>query len=159
KKTRYYDYLTDTFALSPNGPGNNLTTTKAFPAYNAAFSRFCSGTLAAPGQLYNAATGKGYKSPLYSPNEDPADEGRTFGVTMSGQATQLPRLGLFSWENTVPAFNQSDTTVVMGDEDGPSDGSEMWVYVGTKQSTGSPTEKAGLQNGTNYVVRIGGHAT
>ena len=51
-------------------------------------------------------------------------------------AVALPRHGLFSWENTVPANNKSKTTVVMGQEDGPGDGSQLWTYVGTKQCIG-----------------------
>ena len=155
---RYYDYLTDTYAASPNGPGQNITTGKPFPAYNAAFNRFCSGTLTGDGQLFNPATGKGYDDRLYFANEEGGDESRVFAVTMAGKAVQLPRLGLFSWENTVPARNQSDTTLVMGQEDGPSDGSQLWVYAGTKTNSGGPVDRAGLTNGTDYVVRTGGGA-
>ncbi len=73
-------------------------------------------------------------------------------MTKEGDATALPRLGLFSWENTVPAPNESDTTLVMGQEDGPGNGSQPWVYVGTKQKSGSPVDKAGLTNGDDHVL-------
>ena len=59
---------------------------------------------------------------------------------------QLPRLGLFSYENTVPAHNRTDTTLVIGGEDG-ADG-QLWIYAGVKQAGGSPFERAGLTNGT-----------
>ena len=155
---QYWDYLTDSYAASPNGPGQNLVTGRTFPGYNAGFGRFCSGTLTEAGQFFNPVTGRGYDGRLYFGNEENGDEGRTFGVTMTGQAHQLPRLGLFSWENTVPAHNETDTTVVMGQEDGPSDGSQLWVYTGTKTADGTAVDQAGLTNGTSSVVRVGGAA-
>ena len=39
-----------------------------------------------------------------------------FAVEMDGTATQLPHLGLFSWENTLAAANRSDTTLVNAKE-------------------------------------------
>jgi Bacterial protein of unknown function (DUF839) len=121
-------------------------------AQDGSFGRFCSGTLSDPGQFYNASTKKGYKGQLYFGNEEDGDNGRAFAITKSGDATQLPRFGLFSWENTKPAANESDTTLVMGNEDGPTDGSQLWVYVGTKQKHGSPVEQAGLTNGDDHVL-------
>jgi hypothetical protein len=119
---------------------------------NPYFLRFCSGTLSDSGQFYNEATGNGWRGPIYFANEESGDNGRNFGITKEGDATQLPRLGLFSWENTKPAPNASDTTLVMGDEDGPTDGSQLWVYVGTKQQSGPPVAKAGLTNGEDHVL-------
>ena len=55
-------------------------------------------------------------------------------MTNSGPAWQLPRPGLFSWENTVGAPNLSDTTLVMGNEDAAT--GQVWAYVGTKQRAG-----------------------
>ena len=39
-------------------------------------------------------------------------------MTEDGDAKQLPRLGLFSWENTLAADTRSDLTLVHGQEDG-----------------------------------------
>jgi hypothetical protein len=116
------------------------------------FGRFCSGTLSDPGTFYNESTGRGWKGQIYFGNEEDGDNGRAFGVTKEGDATALPRLGLFSWENTKPANNESDTTLVMGEEDGPGNGSQPWVYVGTKQGSGPPVAKAGLTNGDDHVI-------
>ena len=116
------------------------------------FGRFCSGTLSNPDLFYNESTKNGYKGQIYFGNEEDGDVGRAFGVTKDGAATALPRLGLFSWENTVPAPNDSDTTLVMGQEDGPGNGSQPWVYVGTKQRGGPPVAKAGLTNGDDHVL-------
>ncbi len=117
-----------------------------------AFGRFCSGTLSDPGVFYNPATKAGWNGQIFFANEEDGDNGRSIGITKEGDATALPRLGLFSWENTVPAPNQTDTTLVMGQEDGPGDGSQLWAYIGTKQRSGEPVAKAGLINGTNFVV-------
>ena len=121
-------------------------------AQDATFGRFCSGTLSDPGLFYDRSSGKGYKGQLYFGNEEDGDNGRTFAITEGGTAVALPRLGLFSWENTVPAANRTKTTLVMGQEDGPGDGSQPWVYVGTKQSFGRPVDRAGLTNGLSFVL-------
>jgi hypothetical protein len=116
------------------------------------FGRFCSGTLSNPGVFYNEKAKVGYNGQIWFGNEEDGDNGRAFGVTTSGDASALPRLGLFSWENTVPANNRSNTTLVMGQEDGPGNGSQPWVYVGTKQSSGSALARAGLTNGDDHVL-------
>jgi hypothetical protein len=121
-------------------------------AQNPFFLRFCSGTLSDPGIFYNATTRAGWHGQIYFANEEAGDAGRAFGVTKEGDATALPRLGLFSWENTKPAANETDTTLVIGDEDGPTDGSQLWIYVGTKQRNGPPVAKAGLTNGDDHVI-------
>jgi Alkaline phosphatase PhoX len=142
---QYYDYPSGTYVSS----GARFADGAPQHPY---FLRFCSGTLSDAGQLYNADTGNGWQGQIYFANEEAGDNGRVFGITKEGDATQLPRLGLFSWENTKPASNASDTTLVIGQEDGPTDGSQLWVYVGTKQQTGSPVAKAGLTNGDDHVL-------
>jgi len=84
--------------------------------------------------------------------EENGDEGRLFGITTDGQAQQLPRLGLLSWENTPAAFNHGDKTVVMGMEDAAS--GQIRVYVGEKGKTGNPFDRAGLTNGASYVLDL-----
>jgi hypothetical protein len=142
---QFYDYPSGGYVTSGARFANGATQ-------NPHFLRFCSGTLSDPDLFYNASTKAGWKGQLYFANEEAGDNGRVFGVTKEGDATQLPRLGLFSWENTIPAHNTSDTTLVMGQEDGPTDGSQLWVYVGTKQKSGPPVAKAGLTNGDDHVL-------
>jgi hypothetical protein len=139
---QYWDYVAGGYSPSPTAP------------FGAPFDRFCSNTLTAPGQLLNEETGNGYAGRLFFPNEENGDIGRGFGLTTYGAMAQLPRLGLFSYENTVPAYNRSDTTLVMGSEDG-ADG-QLWIYAGTKQATGSPFDRAGLTNGTPSVASVAG---
>jgi hypothetical protein len=141
---QYWDYSAGTYAASPVRPAGATT------GHSAAFTRFCSGSLTFPGQLLHGS--KGYDGQLYFANEESGDEGRAFGVTTDGQAYQLPRLGLFSWENTLAADTRTDATVVMGNEDGGN--GQLRVYAGTKEKSGSPVDKAGLTNGTLSVVNV-----
>lgn len=141
---RFWDY--------PNGdPVTSGARFADLAPQDATFGRFCSGTLSDPGLFFNERSGRGYRGQIWFANEEDGDTGRVFGVTEDGTATMLPRLGLFSWENTVPADNRSDTTLVMGQEDGPGDGSQLRVYVGGKQRSGDPVTRAGLTNGLDYV--------
>jgi hypothetical protein len=139
---RYYDYTTHSYANA------------ATPPFKNEFARFCSGYLTTPGQLYNRKTDRGYQGQIYFANEENGDNGRGFGVTTDGQAQQLPRLGLFSWENSLVGLNEGDVTYLQGQEDGPANASELWVYVGHKLRRGSPFDRAGLTNGHSFVVDI-----
>ncbi|WP_162942255.1 acyltransferase family protein [Desertimonas flava] len=114
------------------------------------FANFNSGLLTPPGVLLADRTGHGYGGSVYFANEENGDAARAFGITVEGTATMLPRLGLFSRENTSVAGNETDTTVVIGNEDSPH--GQIWIYVGTKQVGGSPLERAGLTNGDLFVV-------
>ncbi|MEJ7706910.1 MAG: hypothetical protein WKF82_06245 [Nocardioidaceae bacterium] len=141
---RFWDYQSGGYTTAPVAPAG------ATEGHQAAFSRFCSGYLAAAGSLFNSTTGRGFPRSLYFANEESGVEGRAFGVRRDGRAVQLPRLGLFSWENTVSAENQTDTTVVVGNEDDSA--GQLRLYVGRKQDTGAPIAKAGLSNGRLFVV-------
>lgn len=68
--------------------------------------------------MRNPRSGRGYAGQIYFANEESHDEGRVFGVLPGGTMQQLPRRGQAAWENTKPAYNRSDTTLVIGDEDG-----------------------------------------
>ncbi|MCU1677455.1 MAG: PhoX family protein [Frankiales bacterium] len=137
----YWRYGPGQYAAAPTTP------------FIAAFARFCSATLAPAGSLFNAATGNGYAEPLYLTGEENGDSGRAFAFTQAGEAWQLPRLGLASWENTTPAPTTTDRTVVLGNEDGGA--GQVWAYWGTKTSTGTAVDRAGLTNGTANVLRVG----
>jgi hypothetical protein len=143
QSVRYWSYAADRYF--PNA---------ADAGQDARFARFCSGFLSLPGQLYNDDSGNGYDGQLYFGNEENGDVGRDFGVTTDGEAQQLPRLGLFSWENSLVGLNRSDTTYVQGQEDtGPTSG-QLHVYVGEKQDHGNAFDRAGLTNGDQFVVDL-----
>jgi Bacterial protein of unknown function (DUF839) len=150
---RFWDYPSQTYGTTPSTAGPNprrAGATNDFVAQSAAFARFCSGTLSAPGQLLNRASGRGYDGQLYFANEENGIEGRTFAVTADGDAQQLPRLGLFSWENTKPAATKGDGTLAMGQEDAAT--GQIWAYSGTKRASGAPADRAGLTDGTLSVI-------
>ena len=138
---QYWDYQSGGYSALPSS------------GFTAELDRFCSNTLTAPGQLFNEETGNGYDGQLFFPGEENGDTGRGFALTTDGQLSQLPRLGLFSRENGVPANNRTDMTLVAGTEDS-ADG-QLWIYAGTKQSYGSAFDRAGLTNGVPYVVSLG----
>lgn len=150
---RYWNYITQTYGPTPSPAGvNPRDPTDTFVAQTAEFNRFCSASITEWGQLYNKASKNGYKGQIYFANEENGDEGRLFGVTMNGQAQQLPRLGQLSWENTIAADTNSDTTLVIGNDDS-ADG-QLFVYAGTKQSSGNAFDEAGLTNGVNKVLDL-----
>jgi hypothetical protein len=157
---RYWNYVTQTYqgTGSPAGP-NPRNPGDVFVAQPDAFSRFCSATLTEAGQFRNHRTGRGYTGQIFFGNEENGDEGRVFGILPDGTTQQLPRLGLASWENTKPAFNRSDTTLVLGNEDGPAGPfSQLTVYSGTKSSRGNAFDRAGLTNGTHHVLDVANEA-
>jgi hypothetical protein len=152
----YWNYLTQTYQATESPAGANpRNPADTFVAQPDAFTRFCSSTLSAPNQFRSKRSGRGYSGQIYFANEESGDEGRVFGVLPDGTAQQLPRLGLASWENTKPAYNRSDTTLVIGDEDGPAGpNSQLTIYRGTKRSSGNAFDRAGLTNGTRYVLDL-----
>jgi hypothetical protein len=158
---QYWNYVTQRYQDEPSPAGDNPRTFGSeqpnvvqddFVAQSAALGRFCSGTLTSPGQLYNARSGRGYLGRIYFPNEETGIEGRAFGTLEDGTTKQLPRMGLFSYENVVPAANRSDTTLVMGLED-MVDG-QLRAYVGDKRRRGDAFDRAGLTDGVNHVIDL-----
>jgi secreted PhoX family phosphatase len=152
----YWNYVTQAYQATGSPAGTNPRNPfDTFVAQSDAFSRFCSGTLSAPGQFRNARSGRGYSGQVYFANEESNDEGRVFGVLPDGTTQQLPRLGQAAWENTKPAYNRSDTTLVIGDEDGAAGPfSQLSIYRGTKRSRGNAFDRAGLTNGSHNVLDL-----
>ena len=101
----------------------------------------------------------GYTGPAYFTGEEASDESRGFVMNTDGQLVQLPKLGLASWENFLVNPASGRKTVVMGNEDGSATDSQLYMYVGQKETTGEWYEKAGLTNGQQYVMQVPGSAT
>ncbi len=130
----------------------------AFPSTTAAFGRFCSADLPEVSAFYNSVTGKGTTARIFMNGEEIGSEGRAFGHIATGpnagKTYELPYLGKFSWENAVASPLESDTTVVIGLDDATP--GQVYVYVGTKSTTGSDVDKAGLNGGKLYGVKVTG---
>jgi len=125
------------------------------------FNRFCSADLPAPSAFYNPATGLGFKSGRIYMNGEETAGGRTFAHHASGQkhgtSYELPKLGRMAFENSLASPYAQDKTIVAETDD--TTPGEVYFYVGTKQSSGLPIERAGLHNGSLYTVKIEGFAS
>jgi hypothetical protein len=137
--------------------GEDLITHLNLVTGTTALGRLCSADLPAPSALYNAATGRGYDGRLFLDGEEVGAEGRGFAHGLDGTSWELPRLGKFSWENSVASPSTGDRTVVVGLDD--STPGQVYVYAGDKTTSGSPVDKAGLTNGTLYGIKVTGFAT
>ena len=122
----------------------------------ARFGRLCSADLPPLGAFYNPLTGRGFAGRIYMNGEETGAEGRGFGHVVSGaqngRSFELPYLGRFSWENSVAHPYAGDSTIVMGLDD--STPGQVYVYVGAKQSSGNPVERAGLVGGRLYGIKV-----
>lgn len=130
----------------------NATT----PSTLAAFSRFCSGDLPAVTAFYNAATGKGTQERIFMNGEESGNEGRALAHIITGSGAgnsyELPYLGKASLENYVASPYAQDKTIVIGMDD--TTPGQVYVYVGSKTTTGTDIAKAGLVGGKLYGVAV-----
>jgi hypothetical protein len=121
-----------------------------------AFNRFCSGDLPPLRGFYDPSTGRGFNGLIYMNGEEAGNEGRAFAHVVTGDekgmSYELPYLGKFSWENSVAHPDSGDRTIVVGLDD--SSPGQVYVYVGDKQSDGNAVERAGLQNGMLYGIKV-----
>ncbi len=133
----------------------------AFVTGTTVFNRFCSADLPPQSAFYNVATGKGTLERIFMNGEESGMEGRAWAHIVTGPnagvSWQLPWLGRCNWENQLASPVMSDKTVVVGTDD--TTPGQVYVYIGSKQSTGTEIEKAGLQNGHVFGVAVSGLAT
>ncbi len=120
-----------------------------------ALSRLCSADLPEISAFFDYATGLGTRERIFMNGEENGPAGRPFGWVVTGaeagQVFELPRLGDFSWENSVASPNSGVRTVVIGTDDATP--GQVYLYAGTKQATGSTIERAGLTNGELYGIK------
>jgi hypothetical protein len=154
----WYDYAIGLHAAAPGAPAFAPAVDPLYKTnwHGRELNRFCSAGFAAAGVLSykSGKTTIGYTGNVFLTGEESGDESRAFAINTAGQAVQLPRLGLASWESFQVANTKTKTTVVIGGEDGSDIKSQLWMYVGTKNNKGLWFEKAGLNNGKNYVLGI-----
>ena len=146
---QYWNYKTGKYQDTPIG---GEATGAAAGSFGWGISRFCSATFSPAGTfIYN---GIGYEGSLFTTGEEVGDSSRGFAFDMDGHGYQLPRMGMLSFENIVPTLKPGINTVAMANEDGSATDSQLHMYIGKKQSTGSAVDKAGLTNGDLYVLNV-----
>ncbi len=126
------------------------------------WQRHCSGDLPAESAFF--ARGRGTRERIYLNGEE-VNEGRGWARIATGpnagHAWQLPRQGRIAFENSLACpYPQEKTIVVCTDDSSaatgplPNNGSEVYIYIGTKQSNGNEIERAGLTNGSLFGLQI-----
>jgi hypothetical protein len=128
-----------------------------------AWERHCSADLPAVSALRNGNRGTAERLFL---NGEEIIFGRAWARVVTGpragEAWELPRLGKMAFENVVACPFEQEKTVVALLDDGALDTapiaannpSEVFIYVGMKQTDGNEIERAGLTNGKLYGVRV-----
>lgn len=161
KKIVWYDYLTGTYGSKPVAPaGAAEKNSYGDPFHTTALQRFCSASLAAAGTFaYTTGKGKtaktiGYTKPVFLNGEEDGDESRSFALNAEGEMVQLPRLGLANTETFNAAPGNRIQTILVGNEDGSVNTSELRLYLGAKTATGAWYERAGLTNGQLYDAKV-----
>ncbi len=142
-----------------NTSGNDVFTGGAGGAWvmgTTIYNRFCSADLPEPSAFQH--NGLGTNARIFMNGEEAGNEGRAFAHVMNGPGIntsyELPYLGKFSWENSVACPKAQDKTIVVGLDD--SSPGQVYVYVGTKQAAGNDVERAGLNNGKLFGVKVPG---
>jgi len=149
KDIKYWNYKTGQYQDTPLG---GEPTGAAAGTFGWGISRFCSATYSPAGTfMYN---GVGYAGSMFTTGEEIGDNSRGFAFDAEGHGYQLPRMGMLSFENIIPTLKPGINTVAMANEDGSATDSQLHMYLGKKQSTGTPVDKAGFTNGDLYVLNV-----
>jgi hypothetical protein len=138
--------------------------TEEYDLYNSAnpmpagFSRFCSADLPVMSALYNSSNTFGTRDKIFLNGEESGTEGRAFAHVITGDnadtTVELPYLGKMAWENVVACPSRGQKTIVAGLDD--VTGGQVYFYIGNKLDTGSAVEKAGLNNGKLFGLKVTG---
>ncbi|MDZ8054512.1 MAG: SdiA-regulated domain-containing protein [Aulosira sp. ZfuVER01] len=139
-----------------------------------AINRFCSADLPAVTAFYNPNTGLGSQARIFMNGEEGGTTGYQFATVVTGaDAGKAYVLGKFNlstngsglsgvggWENALANPYAQDKTIVIGNNDGGTGimNNAVAVYVGTKQSTGTEVDKAGLTNGILKFISVAGNS-
>lgn len=126
--------------------------------------RLCSADSAPVSAFWHAELGVGYNGHiLLNGEESERRHSRAFAwVDAPSAVYELPafQTGKFGdnanpppeWENLLANPKPGVNTIVIANSDGGP--SQIYVYIGRKQRSGSPIEKAGLTNGSLYSLRV-----
>lgn len=157
KSVTWYNYLTKKFGKTAVAPeGAVLTDAYGTTNHNNALNRFCSSSYAPAGSFSTKVGNKtvGYTGGVYLTGEEGNEESRGFAFNLKGQGVQIPRFGLAATENYVTVPTRNLTTAVLANEDGAAADSQLRMYVGKKTTKGQWFEKAGLNNGKQFVLKV-----
>jgi hypothetical protein len=120
------------------------------------FARFCSATLAEPAAMAHLWTRLGFSDRLLLNGEEIGAEGRAFAHVVSGphrgETYELPHLGRLAFENVAASPGSGNNTVVVEMDD--STPGQVYVYVGRKRRSGTPVQRAGLEGGELYGLKV-----
>lgn len=139
--------------------GDDLMTSVAVTTAGAGsltnFNRFCSADLALQSAFYNPASGKGTTEKIFMTGEESGSNGRVIAIgAIERKGCEIPAFNasLGAWETACARPYASDSTVVIATSDGGAN--RVFLYVGTKQDSGTLMERAGLMNGLAYGIQV-----
>jgi Ca2+-binding RTX toxin-like protein len=97
---------------------------------------------------------------IFLTGEEIGSEGKEFGLVVTGSETgtayELAHTGLYSWENALSSPFAQRKTINIGLDD--SNGGQVYIYIGEKQTTGNAVERAGLVGGDLFGIQASGLA-
>ena len=139
--------------------GDDLMTSVAVTTAGAGsltnFNRFCSADLALQSAFYNPASGKGTTEAIFMTGEESGSNGRVIAIgAIERKGYEIPAFNASqgAWETACARPYASDSTVVIATSDGGAN--RVFLYVGTKQDSGTLMERAGLMNGLAYGIQV-----
>lgn len=162
KAMTWYNYQTKKFGSKPTAPEDAvMVDSYGTQNHQNTLNRFCSASYAPAGSFATKVNGKtvGYTGSIYLTGEEGNEESRGFAINSAGQGVQIPRFGLALTETFVTVPTGNLTTAVLGNEDGSAVDSQLRMYVGKKTNKGAWFEKAGLNNGKQYILNVANAAT
>lgn len=163
------EWRIDPASLKVLGGRDLIRTTHLQASGTPSFGRMCSADLPVVTAFYNPATGMGTQNRIFMNGEENGPMGRVLAHIATGaeagHSYEITQMMQASWENILANPMPQDQTVVIGlDDTHPkskassklnADAGKLSVYVGFKQKTGNDIDKAGLNNGQTYFIRVG----
>ncbi|MFN0131745.1 MAG: hypothetical protein ACKVW3_04310 [Phycisphaerales bacterium] len=120
--------------------------------------RLCSADVAAPTAFFDPVSGLGTDARIHLAGEEIGASGRCFAHIITGPEAgtsyELPDYGDYSWENAVACPVPQAKTIVIGLDDATP--GNLYVHIGTKQTSGTTVERAGLHTAKTYAISIAG---
>jgi hypothetical protein len=125
------------------------------PGSGVALNRLCSADLALKTAFFNPRSRRGYPQRIFLSGEESGTEGRAFAHTLAGRSYEIPAVGKMSFENVVAHPAAGDRTVTVSLDD--STPGELYVYAGDKRKRGNAVQRAGLDDGRLFGIKVAGY--